>query len=119
MMSFEIEILEEKKNPLIDRTEIQFRVQHFGVGTPNRMEIKKKIAALKNANEKLTIIRNIKTHFGLTNDIGRANIYETKKDLQYFEPFHIQVRNLPLEKRIEIYQLRAKKEPYKHLFDYD
>ena len=119
MMSFEIEILEEKKNPLIDRTEIQFRVQHFGAGTPNRLEIKKKIAAMKNANEKLTIIRNVKTHFGITNDIGRANIYETKKDLQYFEPFHIQVRNLPLEKRTEIYQLRAKKEPYKHLFDYD
>ena len=118
-MSFEIEILEEKKNPLIDRTEIQFRIEHFGAGTPNRLEIKKKIAALKNANEKLTIIRNIQTQFGLTKDIGKANIYESKQELQYFEPFHIQVRNLPLEKRNEIYQLKAKKEPFKHLFDYD
>lgn len=118
-MSFEIEILEEKKNPLIDRTEIQFRIEHFGAGTPNRLEIKKKLAALKNANEKLTIIRNIKGQFGLTRDVGRANIYESKEELQYFEPFYIQVRNLPSDKRNEIHQLKTKKEPYKHLFDYD
>ena len=118
-MSFDIEILEEKKNPLIDRTEIKFRIEHFGSGTPNRMEVKKKIAALKNAKENLTIIRNIKTHFGSSHDIGQVNIYENAKELQYFEPFHIQVRNLPQEKRTEIYQLKAKKEPFKHLFEYD
>ena len=117
-MSFDIEILEEKKNPLIDRTEIKIRIDHFGAGTPNRLEIKKKIAALKNGNEKFTIIRKIQTHYGSTHDIGVINIYGNAEELQYFEPFHVQVRNLPLEKRNEIYQAKAKKEPYKHLFGY-
>ena len=117
-MSFDIKILEEKRNPLIDRTEIKLRIEHFGAGTPNRLEIKKKIAALKNFNEKLTIIHKIQAHYGSNNDIGIVNIYDNFEELQFFEPFHIQVRNLPLEKRNEIYQARAKKEPYKHLFGY-
>jgi len=118
MMSFDIEILEEKKNPLIERTEIKLRIDHFGAGTPNRLEIKKKIAALKNSKESLTIIHRIQTHYGSTHDIGLINIYDNVKELQFFEPFHIQVRNLSLEKRNEIYQAKAKKEPYKHLFGY-
>ena len=117
-MSFNIEIVEEKRNPLIDRTEIKIRIEHFGAGTPNRLEIKNKIAALKNAEETLTIIHKIQTQYGSTHDIGIINIYDNVKELQFFEPFHIQVRNLPLEKRNEIYQAKAKKEPYKHLFGY-
>lgn len=117
-MSFDIKILEEKKNPLIDRTELKFRIEHFGQGTPNRLELKKKIVNLKKSNEKLTIIRNIKTHFGSGYDIGIAHIYENANELQYFEPFHIQTRNLEKEKRTEIYRLKKRKESFKHLFEY-
>lgn len=117
-MSFTIEITEEKKNPLIDRLELKFRVDHFGAGTPNRLEIKKKIAAMQGSNEKLTIISNLNTHFGSSYAIGKAHVYDNLNDLQYFEPFHIQVRNLEKEKRTEIYKLKKRKEPYKHLFEY-
>ena len=114
----DIEIIEENKNPLIDRIELQIKIDHFGEGTPNRLEIKKKIAAMKNSDEKLTIIRNIKTLYGGSYAIGKINVYENSKDLQYFEPFHIQVRNLEKDKRTEIYKLKKKKESYKHLFEY-
>ena len=117
-MSLNIEILEEKESPLIDRTELTFRIDHFGMGTPNRVEIKKKIAAMQGSNEKLTIIKNLKTHFGESHTIGKAYIYENSKDLIYFEPFHIQVRNLEKDRRTEIYQLKKRKESYKHLFEY-
>ena len=117
-MSFKIEILKETKNPLIERLEIQFRIDHFGKGTPNRLELKNKIAAMKNANENLTIIRNIKTNYGASYAIANAYIYENAKVLQYFEPFHIEVRNLDKEKRSEIYKLKKRKESYKHLFEY-
>ncbi|MFX1317050.1 MAG: 30S ribosomal protein S24e [Promethearchaeota archaeon] len=118
-MSFNIEILEERKNPLIDRLEIKFRVDHFAAGSPNRLEVKKKIAAMKNSNEKLTVIKKLKSHFGASYSIGMVNIYENSKELQYFEPFHIQVRNLEKDKRTEIYKLKKRKESYKHLFEYD
>jgi len=117
-MSLNIEIIEEKKNPLIDRTEIKFRIDHFGKGTPNRLEVKKKISAMQGSNEKLTIIKKLNTYFGASYTIGKACIYSNSKDLQYFEPFHVQVRNLNNEKRTEIYQLKKRKESYKHLFEY-
>lgn len=118
-MPFNIEIVEEKKNPLINRVEIKFKIDHFGEGTPNRLELKKKIAKMKKANEKLTIIRKVKTLFGSSHDIGTAHIYNEAKELQYFEPFHIQTRNLEKEKRAEVYKLKKRKEPYKHLFEYN
>ncbi len=115
-MSFEIEIIEEKKNPLIDRIELTFRVDHFGASTPNRLDIKKKISALQGSDEKLTIVKKLDTRFGASYSIGKVYIYDNAKELQFFEPFHIKVRNLEKEKRIEIYQLKRRKEPYKHLF---
>ncbi len=117
-MSINIEVIEEKKNPLIDRVELKFRIDHFGESTPNRLEVKKKIAAMQGVEEKLTIIRKLDTHFGAFYTAGKAFIYENSKDLKYFEPFHIQVRNLEKDKRTEIYQLKKRKEPYKHLFEY-
>jgi len=117
-MSLNIEITEEKKNPLIDRLELTIRVDHFGAGTPNRLDVKKKIAAMQGANENLIIVKNLETHFGNSSTKGVVYIYDNTKELQFFEPFHIQVRNLEKEKRIEINQLKKRKEPYKHLFEY-
>ncbi len=117
-MSINIEITEEKKNPLIERTELKFRIDHFGISTPNRLEVKKKLAALQGADEKLTIIVNLKTRFGASYTIGKAYIYKNVTELQFFEPFHIQVRNLEKDKRAEIYQLKKRSESYKHLFEY-
>ncbi|MGV9204735.1 MAG: hypothetical protein ACOC44_12050 [Promethearchaeia archaeon] len=114
-MPFELEILEERKNPLIDRTEFKVKVDHFGEGTPNRLDVRKKFAASQNAKEMLTIIKKIKNYYGSPHATAKIYIYEDPEDLQYYEPFHIQVRNLPLEKREEIYKLKRKKEPYKHL----
>ena len=118
-MSLNIDIIDEKKNPLVDRTEIQFKIDHFGTGTPNRLDVKSKLAALQGANEKLTIIKKLKSHFGAAQIIGMAYIYDNVKELQYYEPIHIQLRNLPKEKRTEIMNLKKKKEPYKHLFEYE
>ena len=117
-MSINIEITEEKKNPLIDRKELTFRIDHFGAGTPNRIEVKKKIAAIQGSDEKLTIIKHLDTHFGASHTLGKAFIYDNTKDLEYFEPFHVQVRNLEKDKRVEINKLKKRRERYKHLFEY-
>ena len=117
-MTLQIEITDEKKNPLIDRTELTFRIDHFGEGTPNRLDIKKKIAAMQGSDEKLTIIRKLQTYFGSSYTIGKVYIYTDVSELQFYEPFHIQVRNLEKEKREEIYQFKRRKAPYKHLFEY-
>ncbi len=117
-MSFEIEILEEKDNPLVNRAEVKFRVDHLGESSPNRLEVRKKIAAMQGAKEQLTIIRKIQSQFGSFYSIGNANVYQDIEDLKYFEPFHIRVRNLEPDKRSEIYKLKRKNQKYSHLFGY-
>jgi ribosomal protein S24E len=116
-MPLNIEITEEKRNPLIDRNELKIRIDHFGASTPNRLEVKKKISAMQGSDEKLTIIKKLETHFGASYTQGKIYIYDTAEELQFFESFHIKVRNLDKEKRIEIYQLKRRHEPYKHLFE--
>ncbi|MGQ4872587.1 MAG: 30S ribosomal protein S24e [Promethearchaeia archaeon] len=115
-MTYKIEITEERRNPLIDRLEVKFKVDHFGQGTPNRLEIKEKIAAIKGSKIDLTIVKKLRTYFGLPLLYGTAYIYDTQEELEYYEPFHIRVRNLPKDKRVQIYDLKKKGEPYKHLF---
>ena len=117
-MSFNIEILEEKKNLLIDRTEVKFKVEYLGKGTPNRLDVKKKLAALKSFDEKLTMIIKLRTYFGQSYAIGKAQIYDNIEELQRFVPFHIQVRNIPKEKRADIIKLKKQKQPYAQLFEY-
>ena len=117
-MPFKIEILDKKKNPLIERTELKFRIEHFGEPTPNRLDVRKKIAGMEGADETLTIVRDISSNFGASHSIGKANIYKNIEDLKYFEPFYIKVRNLEKEKRSEIYKLRRKNQKYEHLFEY-
>ena len=114
----DIEILEEKKNPLIDRTEIEFRIEHFGEGTPNRLEVRKKIAAMQGAEETLTIIKKMKNYFGASHVIGKAHAYGNVDDLRFYEPAYIRARNQPEEIRKQIHALKKKKKSFEHLFEY-
>jgi ribosomal protein S24E len=116
-MALGIEIIEEKKNVLVNRLEITFKLENKGNGTPNRIDIKKEVAALKTSDEKLTIVRDIETRFGTTSIFGLVHIYEDEETLKFYEPFHIRVRNQPKEKREEIHSARNKGEPYEHLFN--
>ncbi len=116
--TFDIKVLEEKKNLLINREELQFKVEFFGKGTPNRLDVKKKLAALRTSKEKLTIITKLRPYFGVNYVKGKAHIYEDAKELQFYEPFFTQVRNIPKDKRQEIYKLKKEKKPYLQLFEY-
>jgi len=116
-MPLGIEIYEEKENKLVNRFEIKFKLNNKGKGTPNRMDFKKEIAAQKTVDEDLTIIRKLKTQFGTPLITGLAHIYKDKETLKFFEPFHIRVRNVEMEKREAIHSAKKKGKPYKQLFE--
>ncbi|HMK47377.1 MAG TPA: 30S ribosomal protein S24e [Methanocella sp.] len=88
----EIKVLEEKKNPLLQRREVKFSVSH-NLGTPSRQEIKDKIAAYLNSKPELVIIERMRTQFGKRETRGYAKIYETPERLKRVETEHIVQRN--------------------------
>lgn len=88
----EVKVLEEKKNPLLQRREVQFSVSH-NLGTPSRTEIKEKIAAYLNSKPELVIIERMRSQFGKRETRGYAKIYETAERLKSVETEHIIQRN--------------------------
>ncbi len=92
VISMEVKVLEEKKNPLLQRREVQFSISH-NLGTPSRQEIKEKLAAYLNSKPELVIIERMKSEFGKRETKGYAKIYENVDRLKDVETEHIIQRN--------------------------
>lgn len=91
-MKLDIHIIEEKNNPLLNRREVVFKVDHESA-TPSRKSIVDRIAATMNSKEGLVIVDNLKTEFGKRETIGYAKIYETEERAKQVERPHITERN--------------------------
>jgi len=97
---FDIQILNEKENLFFNRKDISFMVTYPTAGTPNRIEVKKKLAALKAVDESLVFIKYLRSRMGKHELKGQTAIYNDEKSAQ-IEPRYIRIRNLPKDKREE------------------
>lgn len=89
----EITILEKKENPLLNREEVTFKVDHTDESTPSRSAVVGKIAAMMNSDKERTIIKDIRTGFGVQYAIGHANIYDSLESAKKVEHEHYLKRN--------------------------
>ena len=95
----EVKIVSTKKNPLLKRKEVDFRMEQGPKGkTPERLEVKKAIAAELKINEDLVFVKKMKTMTGTNTAVGVAHAYETIEQAKFIEPEHIRKRNSPPEK---------------------
>lgn len=94
----EVKIVSTKKNSLLKRKEVDFRVDQGLKGkTPTRLEVKKAIAAQLKMKEELVFIKKMKTMTGTNITVGVANAYETLEQAKFIEPEYIRKRNSPPE----------------------
>ena len=94
----EVKIVSKKKNPLLKRKEVAFRVEHGSKGkTPARLEVKKAIAAEMKTQEEMVFVKRMRTITGTNISVGIANIYETVEQANFIEPEYIRKRNSPPE----------------------
>jgi ribosomal protein S24E len=100
----DIEIKEIKDNPALHRKEISFVIRHLGQGSPNRLEVKDKLAALQTADPKLTFIVKLQTVFGIPEVQGKARIYEDAEVANRVERKYIHIRNMPKEARADAWK---------------
>ncbi|MFB3763992.1 MAG: 30S ribosomal protein S24e [Methanotrichaceae archaeon] len=89
----DIKVISEKKNPMLERREIVFKVT-YDEATPSRKSIVDKLAATMNSKQGLVIVDNIKTEFGKREGIGYAKIYENADRVKQVERPHIIERNI-------------------------
>ena len=91
-----VNIDEKNENPVLNRTEIKFSVKE-AQKTPSRKEIKQKIIALINSDEKLTVIDVLETRYGTSDLKGIAKIYKDEKQMKKIEEKYILTRNFGKE----------------------
>ncbi|NHJ47770.1 MAG: 30S ribosomal protein S24e [Asgard group archaeon] len=89
-----IKIIEKKTNKLLDRLEVKFEVDAPNE-TPKRLDLKAKLAALINHDDKLVIITGIHQKTGKRISTGVAHAYQSQEILQRVEPGYLIKRNTP------------------------
>ena len=95
-----IEMINEHKNPLLGRRDVQILVHHEGSGTPDRLAIRK-IASdhFKTPQEKV-YVRNVHTRTGGSSALAQLELYDDSKLAESIIPSYIKNRNLPKDQRV-------------------
>lgn len=88
----DIQVIEEKSNPLLNRREVVFKVIH-NEATPSRKSVVERLAATLNSKEGLVFVDSLDTEFGKRETLGYAKIYETAERAKQIERSHIMERN--------------------------
>lgn len=94
----EVKIVSTKENPLLKRKEVDFRVeQDATLQTPNRLDVKKALAAKLKVSEDVVFVKKMQTMTGMHTTVGNATAYETVEQAKFIEPEYIRKRNSPPE----------------------
>ncbi|MFQ6051911.1 MAG: 30S ribosomal protein S24e [Candidatus Hydrothermarchaeota archaeon] len=93
----EIQIIEEKDNPLLKRKEVRFKIIHEKGPTPKREEVLNKLSSLIRADKELLIIDSLNTQFGKPVTEGYAKVYNSVERMKFVEPKH-KIRKNTMEK---------------------
>lgn len=95
----ELHIIKDKTNPLLKRREVSIKINNKG--TPSRIDVKNKLAAMANSKPELIVIEHLDTAFGKMELTGTASIYETEERLKHLAQQHLMARGLPVPKEGE------------------
>lgn len=88
-----MEITEQKKNPLMKRTEVFFAVEHVGDKTPGRNAAAEEIAKKMKTKRNCVVIDNMDSVYGIGKSKGYAKVYDSMEDALAFESEHLLKRN--------------------------
>ncbi len=85
----EVKIVEESENPLVERDEIKFEVEHRNSSTPSRAEVLKELSSKLGVSESLIVIDKLATLQGRQIASGIARVYDSEDRLEEFEPDYL------------------------------
>jgi small subunit ribosomal protein S24e len=93
-----VEIEGKKDNLLLERLEVNFRVDHEGGATPTREEVRDQLAKALKVEKSTIIVDEIRTEFGKQMSSGYAKVYKSVESAKKLERDHLLVRNALKEK---------------------
>ncbi len=93
-----IDILRQRENKVLNRREIDFRIDHVGGTTPSRADIRAKLAAQLDSDLSAVVIRRIKSRYGIGITEGIARIYPDSEHARSIEIGYVLKRHEPKKK---------------------
>lgn len=100
----------EKYNPLLERKEIQFSIDHPSSGTPQLYQTRVSLANLLKIKQDQVYIIKMKTSPGVNRTIGEAEVYDTAEKARQIIPDYIHKRNMSLEEKKRTSKRKGKDE---------
>lgn len=88
----DIEIINERENQLLGRTELDIKIDHEE-GTPKLQDIRSKIAAMKDLDNDKFVLQSIEAVFGSSTSNAVVRIYSSNEKLTSVEPVHVLKKN--------------------------
>ncbi|MAG45700.1 MAG: hypothetical protein CMH63_02940 [Nanoarchaeota archaeon] len=76
--------LKETPSPLINRTRVEYEIEHFQKSTPKKDDLKAQLAKELKTQEDTIHVKHIFSHFGSSKSKIIADIYKTKEDLKKY-----------------------------------
>ena len=89
----ELETISSQENPLLNRTEVHYRIRHPHETTPKREAVREELARMLNLPKDRVVIDNMKPQFGKSETLGYAKIYKNREIAQKIERKHVLKRN--------------------------
>jgi ribosomal protein S24E len=105
----EIKVSNESYNPLLKRKEITLEIDHSGEGTPQRFDIRKRMASKLNAKIENVFVISLDTSTGLQRSTCALQVYDDSRAALSTVPEHVVTRNLPPEERVKAKEAKAAK----------
>jgi ribosomal protein S24E len=105
----EIKVSNEFYNPLLKRKEISLEIEHTGEGTPQRFDIRKRMAAKLNAKIENVFVVSLNTATGLQRSTCSLQVYDDPHVASSTVPEHVAVRNLSPEERAKVKEAKGAK----------
>jgi len=88
-----IEITSQKENPLQNRKEVYFTVEHLGEKTPGRNAVAEDIAKKMKSQRDCVVIDSIESVYGIGKSKGYAKVYDSKESAMSYENGYLLKRN--------------------------
>lgn len=88
----DIEIINEESNPMLHRSDVQFRVIHEDA-TPSRLSARDSLAAMMNKDADEVVVHKLDTKYGMRKTIGYAKVYQTAQYARDVEQSYMLDRN--------------------------
>jgi len=96
----DIEIINERENPLLERTEIAIKINHSG-GSPKFQDIRSKVAAMKDLDNDKFVLQSVEAVYGTSASNAEVRVYSSNKKLSSVEPLHVLKKNGFIEEKVE------------------